>query len=818
MSENDLKIQSNLLRIFEIYKSAGIFDEGLILENISYCLLLYHLQEEKITHLTLRRPPGQLGKLTQKFIQGELRSVEFQNLLSDLEANFSLVITQLPSNQKIPKFENQLSENSQREVVRLLWEVFENITDLGQWFNEYLIPRLDTFSKGGKYATPRYLAKFMAKISKLHPDNSIADFACGTGGMLVANGELKKVTGVEISINMARLAFTNLILHNQKHNLHLGNAFEVFTRSDFDEKFDVVLMNPPWGIKIDPYVLEDLFHTKAFFFNFKGTSETMFTALAYERLNPGGRMAIMVPSGMLFANGRGETDLRRYLLHANALNAVISLPHPISNVSTHILFATKPKKISPPDKNVWFYRPLFDGFSDGKNPRPIEENHLPLVQAACTAITEPSGEVQISPLFSDEEKVLGYAVHSDDANLSFKVRALGSDYLVDVSNKSETTETIYINGRKVYRGGVQKQEFELDVFKETELEGEFSLSSLSGDLLDEKTKYSLRLKKGKGEIRKGLLPKARFAGKTKEDVSAVGILLDSSNRVISDPIPLAMDKFGKSEERIGFALTEKDSEKPIAFLLIFSESITGIPLSRTNGRETVFLCHSEFDPKINLFYDPKTKKFSWSIRVMVDQKANVSFEDGEIFHSDQIRTGVVFDTNSVIVGVYVNRQEILNSKTAELQSERYWVEKQQAVVTRPTAEILGEIKKKQNRLTGILDQLLSISEIQALAGSELPPRLKMSESPAQNLKGVQQFIWKVVQTQTEQANGYATPKPFQSDDIKAKLTENVSIKDKDIQSTLELFERMGLIVAVSYEGVPYFRLPEERDWVAGEQA
>jgi len=29
---------------------------------------------------------------------------------------------------------------------------------------------------------------------------------------------------------------------------------------------------------------------------------------------------------------------------------------------------------------------------------------------------------------------------------------------------------------------------------------------------------------------------------------------------------------------------------------------------------------------------------------------------------------------------------------------------------------------------------------------------------------------------------------------------------------------MGLIVAVSYEGVPYFRLPEERDWVAGEQA
>jgi hypothetical protein len=292
-------------------------------------------------------------------------------------------------------------------------------------------------------------------------------------------------------------------------------------------------------------------------------------------------------------------------------------------------------------------------------------------------------------------------------------------------------------------------------------------------------------------------------------------LLDSSNRVISEPIPLAMDKFGKSEERIGFALTEKDSEKPIAFLLIFSEPVTGTPLSRTNGRETIFLCYSGFDPKVSLFYDPKAKKFFWSIRVVVDQQANVSFEDGEIFRSDQVRTGVLFDANSVIVGVYVNRQEILNSKTAELQPERYWVEKQQAVVTRPTAEILGEIKKKQNRLTSILDQLLSISEIQTLAGSELPPRLKMSEDPAENLKGVQQSIWKVVQTQTEHANGYATPRPFQSDDIKAQLAEKVSVKD--IQSALELFERMGLIVAVSYEGVPYFRLPEERDWVVGEQ-
>lgn len=807
MSENDLQVEDRLWRVIDIYKTAGLLDEMVILENFAFFALCWHFRDEL----------NRVGALNFENQYLEYQSTPFRKTYDELDRLLRRKLSNYTQGQTIlPSTSSELRGDQQIGIFKAIFEMFDAVPNLGQWFDEYLIPYLSSMSKGGRYATPRHLVHFMVGVVGLRAGDSLADFACGTGGMLVANGKLKWATGVEISINMARLALTNLILHEQEHTLHLGNAFDLSKNLSDDEQFDVVLMNPPWGAKLDPYLVDSAFNWRSFFSGLKGKSETLFTALAYERLKPGGRMAIMVPSGLLFSTGRGEAGLREFLVRENVLQAIVSLPRAIENVSTHIFFAKKPRNSQTQAKNLWFYRPPYDGFSDGKNPRPIEENHLPLVQAACNTITEPSDKVQVSPLFSGEEKVLGYAVHTDDANLSFKVRALGSDYLIDVSNPSEAIETIYVNDRKVYRGEAQPQEIELNVFKKMEFEGEFSLSSLSGGLLDEKTKYSIRLKKGKGEIRRGQLSKVRFGGKTKEDVSAVGVLLDSSNRVISEPIPLAIDKFGKSEEMIGFSLTEKDAEKPIAFLLIFSEPVKGIPLSSTNGRETIFLCHSDFDPKISLFYDPKAKKFSWSIRVMVDQQTNVSIEDGEIFRSDQVRTGVVFDTKAVIVGVYVNRQEILSSKNTELLPERYWVEKQQTVVTRPTAQILGEIKKKQNRLTGILDQLLSISEIQALAGSELPPRLKMSEYPVENLQGMQQSIWKVVQTQTEQVNGYATAKPFQSDDINEQLTEKVSVKD--IQSTLELFERMGLIVAVSYEGIPYFRLPEERDWVAGRQA
>lgn len=170
---------------------------------------------------------------------------------------------------------------------------------------------------------------------------------------------------------------------------------------------------------------------------------------------------------------------------------------------------------------------------------------------------------------------------------------------------------------------------------------------------------------------------------------------------------------------------------------------------------------------------------------------------------------MVFDLQGEIIGVGVLRESLLNTKSVDLQSEKYWVEKSAEFTTRPPAQILGDIKRNQNKLTSTLDRLLSISETQAVASAELPPRVQVIAPSQELMQGIQHSVWEIVLQQVEPAGNYNTPTAFQADDIHAKLTDNASVMD--VQRTLELFERMGLIVSVTYEGVPYYRLPTERD-------
>jgi hypothetical protein len=169
-----------------------------------------------------------------------------------------------------------------------------------------------------------------------------------------------------------------------------------------------------------------------------------------------------------------------------------------------------------------------------------------------------------------------------------------------------------------------------------------------------------------------------------------------------------------------------------------------------------------------------------------------------------------------VLGISVSYEAILSTKGRELQWENYWVSAPVAAETRPVAQILGDLKKRQNQLSTALDRLLSIAELQPVGVAEMPPRSHLSDPADGVLQGIQGEIWQHLRKQTDPVMDYQTPRPFQADDIQHVIGGAVSVLD--VQRTLELFEQMGLIVAVTYEGVLYYRLPTQADYLEpGEQ-
>lgn len=831
MSENDVQVQANLAKVLDIYKSAGVMDEGEILENIAFFALDYVCMQvsDGFVHLLEKfKESGSQNILKAKV--GEIISESFK----DMEG-----VPYKTSNQLTP-FIPSVTINNEilrqiDEIDEKLFIVFEKVGNIGEWFDKYLIPHLSLSSKGGRYPTPRHLTSFMAGIVNLTPDDSLADFACGTGGMLVDSRSLYprgkgKVTGIEISPNMARLAFTNLILNGQlEHDLYLGNAFEVAGRENrfIESKFDVIMMNPPFGASIDPYLIWQTFGGKI-----TGRSETLFASLAYEKLKPGGRIVVLVPSGVLFSNGTGEKILREMLVEEGALRAIISLPQdsmqPVNNLPTHILFAVKPESDEFNSQGVWFYRPRYDGFTSGRNRKPApNQNDLPLIKAACAITGSPIG-LRISKLM-DAGDLLGFQIDCDK-DTEFSVMRYGASFIVTVSMLDKPTECILIDQGEIYRGEFKSEPFSAELVEKQDLSGKYTCSE--GDVIeyDLPQKYSILLENGRAEIRKGGMGKAHFGESTKDEQKAQGLLLSLRETPLANPLEITMDNLGKGKKHHEFTINlDPDGGRGVR-LLIFPSGLKAIPLKNILNGDLVYLFPPENMNYGALLYNPKEKKFSRLISYSIHEsrrelaeELGIDTSDGvpdfvptdhEVFRKNQPRSGVLFDSVGEVLGICVNRTEILSSKGTELQWEKYWEEKHSTTVRQSPSRILGRIKKNQNKLTLVLDRLLGISEIQPVASTDLPPRVQLTESPL-NLQGIQQSIWEIVQKQTEEIGNYLTPKYFQINNVHSILNEKISIID--IQRTLDLFERMGMIVSVSLEGTPYYRLPEERDLVKGEE-
>lgn len=279
-----------------------------------------------------------------------------------------------------------------RQVINVIDEIDFTEYEERHAFNEIyeqILKDLQSAGNAGEFYTPRAVTDFMVKMINPQLGEQIADFACGTGGFLTSalkhlSPQVKTVAdkaiycncvyGIEKKALPYLLCATNLLLHDidQPKVIH-GNSLEKNVR-DYtdDEKFDVILMNPPYGGN-EKDIVKQNFPTAL------RSSETadLFMSVIMYRLKQNGRVAIVLPDGFLFGTDNAKTAIKEKLLSEFNLHTIVRLPHsvfaPYTSITTNLLFFDKTK----PTEKVWFYRmDMPEGYKNFSKTKPIKLEHF----------------------------------------------------------------------------------------------------------------------------------------------------------------------------------------------------------------------------------------------------------------------------------------------------------------------------------------------------------------------------------------------------------------------------------------------------------
>lgn len=279
-----------------------------------------------------------------------------------------------------------------RQVVNVIDELDLADTEESHAFGaiyESILKELQSAGSSGEFYTPRAVTDFMAQTVDPKIGESIADFACGTGGFLTSALsvlESKKKTADDVNkINNAiygiekkqfpyMLCITNMLLHDlDVPKIYHDNSLtrDLLDYTD-DDKFDVILMNPPYGgsekTEVKNHFPADL-----------ASSETadLFMAVIMYRLKKNGRAAAILPDGFLFGTDNAKVNLKKKLLNEFNLHTVIRMPgsvfSPYTSITTNILFFDN----THPTEETWFYRlDMPEGYKHFSKTKPMKVEHF----------------------------------------------------------------------------------------------------------------------------------------------------------------------------------------------------------------------------------------------------------------------------------------------------------------------------------------------------------------------------------------------------------------------------------------------------------
>lgn len=260
-------------------------------------------------------------------------------------------------------FDKQIDRLEKSNLLYLVLKRFSEIdmhpdtisnVQAGYLFEE-LIRKFSEISNetAGEHFTPREVIRLMVNmlfigekdiLTKQGIVKTLYDPAGGTGGMLtVADAYVRELNeearlelfGQEINPESYAIFKADMLIKGQNtSNVKFGNSF---TEDGLkNEKFDYMLSNPPFGVewkKIKAQITkehEDLGFGGRFGAGLPRVSDgsLLFLLHMIEKMKDNSRLAIVFNGSPLFTGsaGGGESEIRRWVLENDLLEAIIALP------------------------------------------------------------------------------------------------------------------------------------------------------------------------------------------------------------------------------------------------------------------------------------------------------------------------------------------------------------------------------------------------------------------------------------------------------------------------------------------------------------
>ena len=263
---------------------------------------------------------------------------------------------------------------------------------------EYLIGQFAATAgkKAGEFYTPAGPAELLCRLAcdGLTDVKEACDPTCGSGSLLLRlqnYANVRMFYGQELTAQTYNLARMNMILRGVPYrNFQIFNGDTLLNDNFEGHKFRVQVANPPYSAKLanQSSMADDPRFNEYGKIVPVSKADFAFVQHMVYHMDDDGRVAVLLPHGVLFRGGAEET-IRRYMIEKlNVIDAVIGLPANLffgTGIPVCVLVLKKDRTGN--EDNVLFIDASQE-YEQGKNQNQLKPEHIDKIVAAYTARTD----------------------------------------------------------------------------------------------------------------------------------------------------------------------------------------------------------------------------------------------------------------------------------------------------------------------------------------------------------------------------------------------------------------------------------------------